>query len=80
VEVRGAFPTLREARDQLIDLALERSGGRQAMAARLLGISAAALSKELKKRGERSAGQQPPASRQSPADHQRERGGHGASG
>jgi DNA-binding NtrC family response regulator len=54
VEVRGAFPTLREARDQLIDLALERSGGRQAMAARLLGISAAALSKELKKRGERS--------------------------
>jgi DNA-binding NtrC family response regulator len=50
IQVNGGFPTLRDARQQLIDLALHRTGGNQRRAARLLGISSAALSKELKKR------------------------------
>jgi DNA-binding NtrC family response regulator len=44
----GGFPTLRQATEHLISTALERSGGNQARAARLLGISPQALSKRLK--------------------------------
>jgi two-component system nitrogen regulation response regulator GlnG len=41
------FPTLKQATDFLIEEALARSGGNQAKAAKLLGISAPALSRRL---------------------------------
>jgi DNA-binding NtrC family response regulator len=44
------FPTLREADSFLVRTALQRTGGNQARAARLLGISPQALSKRLKSR------------------------------
>ncbi|MBN2644683.1 MAG: sigma-54-dependent Fis family transcriptional regulator [Desulfuromonadaceae bacterium] len=44
------LPTLSQATEMLIDAALERSGGNQSLAARLLGISQPALSKRLKGR------------------------------
>jgi DNA-binding NtrC family response regulator len=42
------FPTLHQATEYLVKTALERSGGNQAKAARLLGISPQALNKRLK--------------------------------
>jgi DNA-binding NtrC family response regulator len=42
------FPTLRRMTDFLIESALKRSGGNQARAARLLGISPQALNRRLK--------------------------------
>jgi DNA-binding NtrC family response regulator len=44
------LPTLKQASQWLVDAALERSGGNQSLAARLLGISQPALSKRLKQR------------------------------
>ncbi len=44
----GGFPTLRKATEFLIQEALTRSGGNQAKAARMLGISPQALNKRLK--------------------------------
>jgi DNA-binding NtrC family response regulator len=44
------LPTLSEASEMLVDTALERSGGNQTLAARLLGITQPSLSKRLKKR------------------------------
>jgi DNA-binding NtrC family response regulator len=41
------FPTLKEYVDYLVDKALERTGGNQAQAARLLGITRQALNKRL---------------------------------
>jgi DNA-binding NtrC family response regulator len=49
--VPGKFPTLKEATEILIRRALERSGGNQARAADLLGISPPALNRRL--RGEK---------------------------
>lgn len=49
--VPGRFPTLAEARDQVIQEALRRANGNQTIAARLLGISQPALSIHLKKAG-----------------------------
>jgi len=45
----GDFPTLQAASARLIELALERTGGNQAEAARLLGISPPALSRRLRR-------------------------------
>jgi DNA-binding NtrC family response regulator len=42
------LPTMREALDLLVEQALERSGGNQTIAARLLGVTQPALSKRLK--------------------------------
>jgi DNA-binding protein Fis len=42
------LPALPEAVNLLIEEALERSGGNQSLAARLIGISQPALSKRLK--------------------------------
>ena len=47
--VSDRFPTIRQAIESLIEKAMIRAGGNQAAAARLLGISPAALSKRLKK-------------------------------
>lgn len=47
--VPGRLPTLSEARDLVIREALQRAGGNQTIAARLLGISQPALSLHLKK-------------------------------
>ncbi len=47
-----ALPTLREAEELLVDEALSRADGRQAEAARILGISHQALSKRLAGRRE----------------------------
>ncbi len=44
----GELPTLSKASEQLISEAMERSGGNQSIAAKLLGISQPALSKRLK--------------------------------
>lgn len=46
----GGFPTLRQATDYLISEALKRTNGNQTEAARLLGISAPALSRRLSRR------------------------------
>lgn len=46
------FPTIREAVRNLVNEALERTGGNRTAAARLLGISQPALSKRLKKMAE----------------------------
>ncbi len=51
LSVPGKFPTLKEATEILIQLALERSSGNQAKAAGLLGISPPALNRRL--RGEK---------------------------
>jgi DNA-binding NtrC family response regulator len=42
------LPTMREALDLLVEQAMERSGGNQTIAARLLGVTQPALSKRLK--------------------------------
>ncbi len=47
ISIPGKFPTLKEATEALIRLALERSGGNQARAAGLLGISPPALNRRL---------------------------------
>ncbi|MBF0245341.1 MAG: sigma-54-dependent Fis family transcriptional regulator [Planctomycetes bacterium] len=47
-ESADTFPTLRESAEALIQEALKRSGGNQKVAARLLGLSAPALSLRLK--------------------------------
>lgn len=52
VTFSSRLPSLQEARQILIDEALRRCDGNQARAARLLGISAPALNKELRKRRE----------------------------
>ena len=44
------LPTFNEAKELLVDAALERSGGNQTMAANLLGIAQPSLSKRLKRR------------------------------
>jgi DNA-binding NtrC family response regulator len=44
------LPTLREADGLLVDVALERAGGNQTLAARILGIAQPSLSKRLKRR------------------------------
>jgi len=44
----ATLPTLQQAGELLVDEALQRSGGNQSIAARLLGISQPALSKRLK--------------------------------
>ena len=44
------LPTFDEALELLLDEALQRSGGNQTVAARLLGVSQPALSKRLKAR------------------------------
>jgi DNA-binding NtrC family response regulator len=44
---REPFPTLREVEQFLIDEALERSGGNQTVAARMLGVSQSTLSRRL---------------------------------
>jgi DNA-binding NtrC family response regulator len=49
IEIRGAFPTLRQASDHLVQEALRRTGGNQARAAALLGVSAPALSRRLRR-------------------------------
>jgi transcriptional regulator with PAS, ATPase and Fis domain len=45
--IGSRFPTLKQATEILIDEALARSGGNQAKAAKLLGISPPALSRRL---------------------------------
>jgi DNA-binding NtrC family response regulator len=50
--VGGTFPTLREATEFLIGEALQRTGGNQAQAARLLGITPPALSRRLSREKE----------------------------
>jgi transcriptional regulator with PAS, ATPase and Fis domain len=49
----GTFPTLKEIEGRLIEEALRRTEGNQNIAAKLLGISASALSRRLKKREHR---------------------------
>ncbi len=46
----STLPTLKQACDLLVNEALQRSGGNQAMAARMLGISRQALNKRIKER------------------------------
>ncbi|HUV06082.1 MAG TPA: helix-turn-helix domain-containing protein, partial [Spirochaetia bacterium] len=54
------LPTIREVTAQLIEEALQRAKGNQAIAAGLLGISPQALSKRLnRKLGDRQAGEPP---------------------
>ncbi len=48
LSLSGGFPTLHQATEYLVKTALQRSGGNQAKAARLLGISPQALNKRLK--------------------------------
>ena len=48
--VSGHFPTLAEARKILVDQAMQRSGGSQTIAARLLGITPPALNHLLKRK------------------------------
>jgi DNA-binding NtrC family response regulator len=48
----STLPTLKQACDLLVKEALQRSGGNQAMAARMLGISRQALNRRIKERGE----------------------------
>jgi two-component system nitrogen regulation response regulator GlnG len=50
----GEVRTLKETEQRLIEEALERTGGNQNLAARLLGLSPSALSRRLRKRGVRS--------------------------
>ncbi len=45
----GELPTLKEMADLLVQEAMRRAGGKQSLAARMLGISPPALSKRLKK-------------------------------
>lgn len=45
----GELPTLKEVADLLVQEAMRRAGGKQSLAARMLGISPPALSKRLKK-------------------------------
>ena len=45
----GPLPTLKEMADLLVQEAMRRAGGKQSLAARMLGISPPALSKRLKK-------------------------------
>lgn len=53
--VTGPFPTLAEAREILVRQALNRAGGSQTIAARLLGITQPALSHLLKRKSTPSA-------------------------
>lgn len=55
LEFPGVLPTLKEAANLLVDEALRRTGGNQTQAARLLGVTRAALSKRLKTRSETEA-------------------------
>lgn len=48
-EKKGELPTLKEASDQLVRQAMEAASGKQAAAAKILGISQQALSKRLQK-------------------------------
>jgi DNA-binding NtrC family response regulator len=48
----GVLPTIREVVDRLVQTALDRAGGNQALAARYLGISRQALHKRLKKKAQ----------------------------
>ena len=52
------LPTLKGLTEQLIREALERSGGNQAIAAGLLGITPQALSKRLKRRKNAESGEE----------------------
>ncbi len=45
----GAFPTLQEVEDYFVSQALERSGGNQSIAARMLGVSQSTLSRRLRR-------------------------------
>ena len=47
-----SFPTLKQAQKMLIQMAMNRAGNSQSVAAHLLGITPQALSKRLKKIGE----------------------------
>lgn len=49
--ISGPFPSLAEARALLVEQALQRAGGSQTVAARLLGITQPALSHLLKRKG-----------------------------
>ena len=53
--IGGTFPTLREATEFLVSEALRRTGGNQAQAARLLGITPPALSRRLSRGQGKSA-------------------------
>ena len=49
------FPTLKDINNAVIQMALERSSGNQAMAAQMLGMSRQALNKRLKRKEELSS-------------------------
>jgi len=59
VELIGHFPTMKEITDTVIAAALEKAGGNQSLASRMLGVNQSTLSRRIARDGASSAGKSP---------------------